>query len=183
MVMTRGAFRSARQRPNPCNPMPRPPYEGTFTTSDGVTIAFTRRASPNADAPRIVLIHSLALDRSVWDGVVDTMKNEAEILTYDCRGHGRSEHRAGTFTAELFATDLAELLDCVGWQDAAVAGCSMGGCVALAFAGLYPARATRLGLIDTTAWYDADAAANFGERAAAARETGMAGLIDSQVIR
>jgi hypothetical protein len=26
-----------------------------------------------------VLIHSLALDRSVWDGVVDTMKNDAEI--------------------------------------------------------------------------------------------------------
>jgi len=59
------------------------------------------------------VIHSLALDRSVWDGVVDTMKNEAEILTYDCRGHGRSERRAGTFTAELFATDLAELLDCI----------------------------------------------------------------------
>ncbi len=131
--------------------MPRPLHEGTFTTSDGVTIAFTLRRAPDADAPRIVLIHSLALDRSVWDGVVDTMKNEAEILTYDCRGHGRSERRAGTFTAELFATDLAELLDCMGWQDAAVAGCSMGGCVALAFAGVYPARASRLGLIDTTA--------------------------------
>ena len=60
--------------------------EGTFTTSDGVTIAFTLRAAPFADAPRIVLIHSLALDRSVWDGAVDTMRNDAAILTYDCRG-------------------------------------------------------------------------------------------------
>ena len=59
------------------------------------------------------MIHSLALDRSVWDGVVDTMKNEAEILTDDCRGQGRSDDRAGTFTVELFATDLAELLDCI----------------------------------------------------------------------
>src|SRR5436189_49347 len=106
--------------------------EGTFTTSDGVSIAFTRRAAPNADARRIVLIHSLALDRSIWDGFVDTMKDEAEILTCDCRGHGRSERRAGTFTAELFARDVAELLDFVGWHDAAIAGCSMGVCVALA---------------------------------------------------
>src|SRR5207247_2412790 len=163
--------------------MARPAHDGTLTTSDGVAIAFTLGASPNADAPRIVLIHSLALDRSVWDGVVDTMKNEAEILTYDCRGHGRSERRAGAFTAELFAADLAGLLDHVGWQAATVAGCSMGGCVALAFAGLYPARVTRLGLIDTTAWYDAEAVENFRQRAIAARETGMAGLIDFQVPR
>jgi 3-oxoadipate enol-lactonase len=157
--------------------------ERTFTTSDGVTIAFTLRAAPHADAPRIVLIHSLALDRSIWDGVVDTMKNDAAILTYDCRGHGRSACRAGTFTAALFARDAAELLDRVGWHDATVAGCSMGGCVALAFAGLYPERASRLGLIDTTAWYDPDAAANFRKRAAAAREAGMAGLADFQAAR
>jgi pimeloyl-ACP methyl ester carboxylesterase len=59
----------------------------------------------------------------------------------------------------------------------------MGGCVALAFAGLYPERASRLGLIDTTAWYDREAAANFRERAAAAREAGMAGLADFQAAR
>ena len=163
--------------------MPPTAHEGAFTTSDGVTIAYTLRAAPNADAPRIVLIHSLALDRSIWDGIVERLKNEAQILTYDCRGHGRSERRAGTFTAELFARDLAALLDRVGWQDATVAGCSMGGCVALAFAGLYTERASRLGLIDTTAWYDADAAANFRKRAAAARETGMTGLVDFQVTR
>jgi len=51
-------------------------HDGTFTTSDGVTIAFTRRAAPHADAPRMVLIHSLALDRRVWDGVAEAMKND-----------------------------------------------------------------------------------------------------------
>lgn len=157
--------------------------EGMFTTSDGTTIAFTRRPSPRRGAPRLALIHSLALDRSVWDQVVSRLEHEAEILTLDCRGHGRSDHRAGAFTAELFARDLAELLDHVEWQDAAVAGCSMGGCVALAFAGLFPQRVTALGLIDTTAWYGADAPAKFRERAAAARAKGMAGMADFQVTR
>ena len=157
--------------------------ERTFTTSDGSAISFMLPAAPQAGAPRLVLIHSLALDRSMWDGVAARLEQEAAILTYDCRGHGRSEHRAGIFTAELFARDLAELLDHVGWQHAIVAGCSMGGCVTQAFAGLYPARATALGLIDTTAWYGAEAAAQFRERAAAVRTKGMGGLADFQVTR
>ena len=157
--------------------------DDTFTTSDGSVIAFTPPVAPKAGAPRLVLIHSLALDRSVWDGVAVRLENDAAILTYDCRGHGRSARRAGTFTAELFARDLAELLDHVGWPSATVAGCSMGGCVALAFAGLYPARATRLGLIDTTASYTPQAAAQFRERVAAAGTKGMAGLVDFQVTR
>src|SRR5258708_1169319 len=102
--------------------MPAPAHEATSTPSDGPPTPFTRRAAASAGAPRIVLIHSLALDRCVWDAVACAMQDHAEILTYDCRGHGRSERRAGQFTAELFARDLSELLDHVGWQDATVAG-------------------------------------------------------------
>jgi len=115
--------------------------------------------------------------------VVRHLETEADILTYDCRGHGGSDRRAGTFTAELFAKDLAELLDHIGWQNATIAGCSMGGCVALAFAGLYAGRADALGLIDTTAWYGPDAAVKFKERADAARARGMAALFDFQATR
>ena len=151
--------------------------------SDGVRLAYVQHPAPRPAAPRLVLIHSLALDHTIWNDVVTALRGEAEILTYDCRGHGRSDHRPGTYTAEAFARDLAELLDHVGWPSAALAGCSMGGCVALAFAGLFPQRAEALGLIDTTAWYGADAPLKFRERAEAARAKGMAGLIDFQVTR
>jgi 3-oxoadipate enol-lactonase len=83
----------------------------------------------------------------------------------------------------LFARDLAELLDHIGWQTVLAAGCSMGGCVALAFAGLYPSRAAALGLIDTTAWYGEDAPKAWRERGAAARSKGFAKLIDFQIPR
>jgi 3-oxoadipate enol-lactonase len=159
------------------------PHDRSVALSDGAVLAYTLHAAPRAGAPRLVLIHSLALDRSVWDGVVRRLQPEAEILVYDCRGHGRSDRRATRFTAELFAHDLAELLDHVGWPKAAIAGCSMGGCVALAFGGLYPERAAALGLIDTTAWYGPDAAAKFRERADAARAKGMQGLIEFQATR
>jgi 3-oxoadipate enol-lactonase len=129
------------------------------------------------------LIHSLALDRSVWDGVVQRLEDEAEILTYDCRGHGQSPKAKGPYTASLFARDLMELFDHIGWDTAAVAGCSMGGNVAQACAAEYPPRVTALGLIDTTAWYGADAPAKFKERAETARAKGMRGMIDFQLTR
>ena len=157
--------------------------ETIVSTSDGVALAVTHWRAPFPRAPRLVLAHSLALDRHVWDGVIERLRSTTEILSYDCRGHGESERRAGPFTAELFARDLAELLDEIGWDATAVAGCSMGGCVALAFAGLHPARVTHLGLIDTTAWYGDGAAGRFAERATEARTKGMSGLIDFQLTR
>jgi 3-oxoadipate enol-lactonase len=83
----------------------------------------------------------------------------------------------------LFARDIAELLDHVRWGRAAIAGCSMGGCVALAFAGLYPASCTALALIDTTAWYGDAAPEQFRERAEAARAKGLQNMIDFQLTR
>jgi 3-oxoadipate enol-lactonase len=155
----------------------------TFKTSDGCTIAFTVCPARKPGAPRIVLIHSLALDGSIWAGVTARLAGQAEILTYDCRGHGRSCREAVPFTTELFARDLVELLDHVGWPSAAVAGCSMGGCVAQAFAGLYPSRVNALGLIDTTAWYGQEAPKTWRERAAAARSKGLPALTEFQATR
>jgi 3-oxoadipate enol-lactonase len=74
-------------------------------------------------------------------------------------------------------------MDHVGWPSAAVAGASMGGCVAQAFGGLYPDRTEALGLIDTTAWYGPEAPKQFRDRAAAAKAKGMQGLIDFQLSR
>jgi 3-oxoadipate enol-lactonase len=157
--------------------------EETLTTSDGCRISYTLHPASRSGLSHLVLIHSLALDRTIWDDVVLRLAGEVEILAYDCRGHGQSGKGAADFTPELFACDLAELLDHIGWQSAAVGGCSMGGCVAQAFGGLYPQRASALGLIDTTAWYGADAPERWRERATAAREKGLGSLSEFQLTR
>jgi 3-oxoadipate enol-lactonase len=159
------------------------PTQGIFETSDGCPIAYTLRPAARPDAFKIVLIHSLAMDESIWDQVVAELAGNADVLTYDCRGHGRSGRQAALFTPELFARDLAEMLDHIGWPAAAVAGCSMGGCVAQAFGAAYPARAAALGLIDTTAWFGEDAPVKWRERAGVARSQGLASMVDFQVAR
>jgi len=155
----------------------------SFTTSNNCAIAYSLRPALQPGAQRLVLVHSLALDGSIWDGVAERLAGEAEILTFDCRGHGQSCKSSGPFTTDLFAGDLAELFDHIGWRSAAVAGGSMGGCVAQAFAGNYPSRVDALGLIDTTGWYGKDAPKKWRERADAACLKGLASLVDFQVTR
>ena len=158
-------------------------HQGVFQTSDDCPIAYTLRPARNPGLPRIVLIHSLALDATIWDGVVARLAVHADILTYDCRGHGRSGKRAQGFTLVRFARDLLELLDHVSWQTAVAAGCSMGGAVAQALAGMYDSRVSALGLIDTTAWYGEDAPAAWRERAAGVLSKGLVGLLEFQLPR
>lgn len=163
--------------------MPVGDYREAFRTSDGGLISYQLRPARDAAAPRLALIHSLALDGTIWNDVANRLAGQASLLTYDCRGHGRSDRRAMPYTIDLFARDLAELLDHLRWPNATVAGCSMGGCVALGFAGRYPSRLNGLGLIDTTAWYGEDAPLKWRERAARAREKGLASLTDFQAMR
>lgn len=128
---------------------------------------------------RVALIHSLAMDRQFWRPVAERM--DAAVLLYDCTGHGASPKAPGPYTVEGFADDLAQLLEHLGWDSALVAGASMGGCIALAFAGRYPERVSSLGLVDTTACYDDPKA--WEERAQKALEQGLQALVDFQVTR
>jgi 3-oxoadipate enol-lactonase len=150
---------------------------------DGAEIAYEVHASGRIGAPKVALVHSLALDRSVWDGVVAELAGEADVLTVDCRGHGASAKTAGPYTTAQFAGDLADVLRAAGWERAIVAGASMGGSVTLNFAIDYPAMIAGLGLIDTTAWYGPDAPQTWHERGQKALDGGLASLVGFQVSR
>jgi len=154
--------------------------ERRVTTDDGAAIAYGLDASPRAAAPRVLLIHSLALDRTFWNPVAEALAGELALLAVDCRGHGASDRPAGPFTTERMADDLAAVLDHAGWDRAVIVGCSMGGCVAMAFAARHPDRTAGLLAIDTTAWYGPDARKAWATRAAQAEAGGMVALLPFQ---
>lgn len=148
---------------------------------DGTRLAY--RLIKGNGKGRIALIHSLAMDASFWDRVAPLLKGNADVLVYDCRGHGKSDKPAGPYTVELFAGDLADLFDHVGWRSAVVCGASMGGTVAISFAAAYPERVDGLALFDTTCWYGAQAPAAWAERGQKAVDEGMESLIGFQKTR
>jgi 3-oxoadipate enol-lactonase len=148
---------------------------------DGCRLAY--RLYAHREKPRLALIHSLALSGAMWSEVISQLAAAAEVLAYDCRGHGESERRPGPYSLELFADDLAEIFDTCGWSSATVAGCSMGGCVAQAFAAAYPQRVRGLALIDTTAWYGPTAPRDWKARGARPAAEGFPSMIEFQLSR
>ena len=147
---------------------------------DGCSLAYRVQGAGPA---KIALVHSLAMDHRFWQPVADRLAPHAEVLTWDCRGHGQSDKPEGPYTAEQFADDLAAIFDHAGWTGAVVAGASMGGCVAQAFAGHHPDLTLGLGLYDTTAWYGPTAPEDWDGRAAKGRAEGLASLVGFQKTR
>ena len=148
------------------------------TTRDGISLAY--RLTKGSGENRCVLVHSLAMTGDFWDRVIPYLIDAADVLVYDCRGHGRSDKPKGAQPIERHAEDLADLLATVDWSKAVVAGASMGGCISLAFAAHYPRCVSGLGLIDTTAWYGPDAPQKWEERGQKGLREGLAALVEFQ---
>jgi pimeloyl-ACP methyl ester carboxylesterase len=83
------------------------------------------------DGPAVVLIHAGICDARMWDPQWTTFPREHRTIRYDLRGFGRSPLTPGPFAN---ARDLAELLDGLGVERAALVGASAGGQVALELA-------------------------------------------------
>ena len=137
------------------------------------------------DAVPILFVHALALDGDMWQGVakaIEAMKPSftGAIYAIDCRGHGKSEATVAEFSTKQFADDLLCVLKAVGATSAHIVGCSMGGTVALSFAGQFPIQTASITVIDASIWYGLDAQTNWEKRAQTALEGGMEALIEFQ---
>ena len=115
-----------------------------------IELAYTR----HGEGSPLVLLHGYPLDGSIWSEVVPLLTDKFELLIPDLRGFGESTTVDTPYTMDTFASDVAGLLDHLGIEKAAIAGHSMGGYVALAFAKLYPERVSGLGLISSQAAAD-----------------------------
>lgn len=118
---------------------------------NGIEIAYTRRGTGNP----LVLIHGFPLDHSMWNETAALLENDFDLILPDLRGFGESTTVETRYTMDDMADDLAALLDHLGIVETAIAGHSMGGYVALAFAKKYPHRVRSLALVASQAAADA----------------------------
>lgn len=130
----------------------------------------------------IVLLHSLAMDRHVWDGLVPHLTDRFDVVTVDLPNHGGSGTLEDT-TIEGMAEAIAPLVREHAAEGAVVVGLSLGGCVAQAFAIAHPELTVGLGLVDTTCWYGETAPEDWAGRARKAAEEGFDSLADFQLER
>lgn len=104
--------------------------------------------------PPVVLLHGFPLDNTMWSAQLDALAAAGHrVIAPDLRGFGKSTSDA-PFTLESLADDVHALLSEIGALPCALAGLSMGGYVALAYAKKYPNDLRGLILIDTKAEAD-----------------------------
>jgi len=102
----------------------------------------------------LVLLHGYPLDHSLWDLLAPRLENKFDLIMPDLRGFGETPAAEKNLAISDYASDLAGLLNQLNIHQAAVAGHSMGGYVALAFARAYPERLLGLGLVSSQALAD-----------------------------
>jgi 3-oxoadipate enol-lactonase len=119
----------------------------TTVAINGINLAYTRQGKGTP----LVLLHGFPLDSSSWNEITPLLEDKFDIVTPDLRGFGQSTTVKTQYSIVDMADDIIGLLDHLGIERTAIAGHSMGGYVALAFAKKYPNRVSGLGLISSQA--------------------------------
>ncbi len=103
------------------------------------------------NAPHVVFVHGLGGSLATWSLNLPAFAARFRICAFDLVGAGGSAKPAIDYSVPALAGFLARFLDALGpaWQRASIVGHSLGGAVALAFAGSHPGRVERLVLVDS----------------------------------
>lgn len=134
----------------------------------------------------VIFLHAFPLNRGMWDGDIAALLGEQRyrLVSLDWRGFGESDIPNDISTMELFADDVAGLMDLLGIEKAVLCGLSMGGYAAFAFLRKYPQRLSGLILADTRPGADTpEARANRENVAQLAEAQGPGAIADLQVPR
>jgi len=138
-----------------------------------VRLAVRTHGASTAD-PSLVLLHAFPLDASMWDGVLPALRGVGQVVTVDLPGFGASPLPGAAPSLDVAADGVLAALDDLGRERVVLAGCSMGGYVALAVVRRAPDRVAGLALVDSKAEADGEEARANRERIAQA-VTGEAG--------
>ena len=99
--------------------------------------------------PVMLLAHGLRGHAHSWDDVAAAFCGDYQVLALDQRGRGDSDWaQDGDYTTAAYVADLAGFCDSLNLEQFILVGHSMGGRNAMAFAGRYPEKLSKLVIVD-----------------------------------
>ena len=148
--------------------------------ANGISMHYTMDGP--ADAPVVVLGHSLSANLGMWDGQMHALA-QYRVLRYDTRGHGATDAPTADYTLELLADDLFGLLDSLGLDQIHFVGLSMGGMIGQIAAVTDQSRFLSLSLCDTTSAVPEALHSTWRKRIEAVRADGVESLVTTTIDR
>jgi 3-oxoadipate enol-lactonase len=94
--------------------------------SNGISIYYEAYGSGQP----LVLISGLGYGLWQWHKMIPLLAEHCQVIAFDNRGAGQSDHPVGPYSAAMLAADTAGLIGTLGLHRAAVVGHSMGGFIA-----------------------------------------------------
>jgi len=139
------------------------------------------REAGHDNAATLVLLHAFPLNGGMWSAQLRDLGSRWRVIAPDFRGFGESA-KAGPFTIEQLADDTHAFVTQLDLDKVVLAGISMGGYVAFAYARKYAATLGGLVLLDTKAEPDTpDGKANRDRTIAIANERGSKPIADAML--
>ncbi len=100
-------------------------------------------------APPVVLLHGITGHARTWDDEARLLAERRHVLVLDQRGHGDSDPAPdGDYGDDALLGDLDAFVHALGLGRVSLLALSLGGRVAINYAGRYPARVERLVVVD-----------------------------------
>jgi pimeloyl-ACP methyl ester carboxylesterase len=104
----------------------------------------------------LLFLHGFSNDAHVWDWVAPVLAPHYRVIALDQRGHGDSgRDPEGRYDHETMARDANAALESLGVARVVIVGHSLGGRVAMRFAGLFPEKLAGLVIVDSAPDLDA----------------------------
>jgi pimeloyl-ACP methyl ester carboxylesterase len=104
----------------------------------------------------LLFLHGFSNDAHVWDWVAPVLAPHYRVVALDQRGHGDSDRDPeGRYDHETMARDANAAIESLGASRAVIVGHSLGGRVAMRFAGLFPEKLAGLVIVDSAPDLDA----------------------------
>jgi non-heme chloroperoxidase len=95
----------------------------------------------------LIFLHGIMMSGAVFKRQVAALSGAYRVITVDLRGFGQSDKPETGYSEETLVADLKHVIDHLELKRPIIAGWSMGGTVAMAFAARYPGIASRFALI------------------------------------
>jgi pimeloyl-ACP methyl ester carboxylesterase len=103
----------------------------------------------NPDAPPLLLVHGGQDHCRNWDWVAQDLRRDYHVIAPDLRGHGDSAHsQNGDYSMSGYVYDLAQLIHQQKLAPVRIIAHSLGGNIALRYAGVYPDTVSKLVAIE-----------------------------------
>ena len=113
--------------------------------TNGIRLHYYRSGG---DKPPIVMTHGITDSGRCWPFVSAALMPSYDLIAVDIRGHGKSEKPETGYAREIYARDVAGLIEALGLPRPALIGHSMGANTGATLASLYPDRLSALVLED-----------------------------------